>query len=306
MSNFIFIFSNVIIPIFLQIAAGFLLQKKFDLNINTLSKVQMFLLTPALLFTKIYSSSLKGSLFLSIMVFCLLLFIGLNLLSTGMARLLKFKRPQATSFVNSVTLYNSGNYCIPLVQLLYNTSFAMAVQIIIMMTQSILTNTFGIFNSNRGKQNVKTALLSTLKMPVAYVVLLAIAIRSVHINVWTPILSSMNILGSGLVPLALVTLGAQLANTKFSFKLPRVYLSNSLRLLVSPFLAYLLSLAMGLHGVAGQVLVICSAAPTAVNSVLIALEYDNEPDFAAQSVFTSTIFSSLTVTLVIYLSTRFI
>ena len=120
------------------------------------------------------------------------------------------------------------------------------------------------------------------------------------------ILSSMDILGSGLVPLALVTLGAQLANTKFSFKLPRVYISNVMRLIISPIIAFGLTQLMGLHGIVGQVLVICSAAPTAVNSVLIALEYDNEPDYAAQAIFTSTIFSSFTVTLVIYLATRLV
>lgn len=306
MANFIFIFTNVIIPIFLQIAAGFILQKKFNLNINTLSKVQMFLLTPSLLFTKIYSSELKSSIFVSIMLFCMTIFVLLYFLSWSIGKIFKFKRSQISAFINSVTLYNSGNYCIPLIQLLYKSSYALSVQIIIMMTQSVLTNTFGIFNSNRGNKNVKHALISTLKMPVAYIVILAISIRSLHISVWSPILSSMDILGSGLVPLALVTLGAQLANTKFSFKLPRVYVSNSMRLLVSPFIAYILTLVMGLHGVVGQVLVICAAAPTAVNSVLIALEYDNEPDYAAQAIFTSTVFSSFTVTLVIYLATKFI
>lgn len=306
MSNFLFIFVNVIVPIFLQIGAGFVLQKKFNLNINTLSKVQMFLLTPSLLFTKIYSSQLKSSIFLSIMLFCLTIFITLYFFSLSIGKIFKFKQSQTSAFINSVTLYNSGNYCIPLIQLLYKSSYALAVQIIIMMTQSVLTNTFGIFNSNRGNKNVKHALISTFKVPVVYIVTLAIIIRSLHISVWSPVLSSMDLLGQGLVPLALVTLGAQLANTKFSFKLPRVYVSNFIRLLISPLIAYFLALAMGLHGIVGQVLVICSSAPTAVNSVLIALEYDNEPDFAAQAIFTSTVFSSLTVTLVIYLATKFI
>jgi predicted permease len=306
MTNFSFIFINVILPIFFLIAAGFVLQKKFDLNVNSLSKVQMYLLIPSLLFTKIYSSDLSKELFLSIIIFCIILFFILYALSWFLGKTLGYNRAQTSAFINSVTLYNSGNYCIPLIQLLYNNPLSFSVQIIVMMTQSILMNTVGIFNSSIGNKSIKHAILNTLRVPMIYIVTIALIARTFHIQVWSPVLSSMDLLGQGLVPLALVTLGAQLANTKFSFKLPRVYISNLMRLILSPIIAYLLTLFFNLHGIVGQVVVICSAAPSAVNSVLIALEYDNEPDFAAQSVFTSTVFSSVTVTLVIYFVTKFI
>ena len=306
MSNFLFIFINVIIPIFIQIILGYLLQKKFQLNINTLSKVQMYVFIPALLFTKIYHSDIGGKLFITIMLFCVIIFFLLYGMSWFLGKIFNYERSEVSAFINSVTLYNSGNYCIPLIQLLYNNPFALSVQIIIMMTQNILTNSVGIFNSNIGNKGFKDAVINTLKVPMIYIVILAIIIKTEGIPIWPPVLSSLDILGTGLVPLALITLGAQLANTKFSFKLHKVYLSNFMRLVLAPALAYLLTLVLGLNGVVGQVLVICSAAPTAVNSMLIALEYKNEPDFAAQAIFTSTIFSSVTVTMVIYFATKFI
>jgi malate permease and related proteins len=306
MTKFLFIFINVILPIFLQITAGFVFQKKFKLNIEALSKLQLYILVPSLLFTKIYLSDIGSGLFLSIMLFCTLIFIILYGVSWLLGKLLRYNRSQTSAFINSVTLYNSGNYCIPLIQLLYNNPFAFSIQIIVMVTQSILTNTVGIFNSSFGNKSMGHAFLNTLKVPMVYVVLLAVTTKALHINVWSPLLSSMEMLGQGLVPLALITLGAQLASTKFSFKLPKVYIANVMRLILSPAIAYLLTLIMGLHGVVGQVLIICSAAPTAVNSVLIALEYKNEPDYAAQAIFTSTVFSAVTVTMVIYFATRFI
>lgn len=306
MVNFIFIFTNVIVPIFFLIIGGFSLQKKFRLDVNTLSKVQMYLFIPALLFSKIYESNIGKSLFLSIMIYCVILFSILYAVSLFLGKLFKFKKSQKSAFINSICLYNSGNYCIPLIQLLYNNPYALSIQIIVMMTQNILTNTVGIFNSNIGNKNFKHAIINTLKAPMVYIVLLAISTRFFHITVWPPALSAMNLLGQGLVPLALVTLGAQLANTPFNFKLRKVYLSNIIRLVVSPLLAFVLLRLMGIHGIVGQVLVICSAAPTAVNSMLLALEYKNEPDFASQAIFTSTIFSSVTVTFVIYFATKFI
>jgi malate permease and related proteins len=113
MANFLFIFTNVILPIFFLIAAGFVLQKKFDLNVNSLSKVQMYLLIPSLLFTKIYSTDLSKELFMSIIIFCVVLFFVLYALSWLLGKLLGYNRPQTSAFINSVTLYNSGNYCIP-------------------------------------------------------------------------------------------------------------------------------------------------------------------------------------------------
>ena len=47
---------------------------------------------------------------------------------------------------------------------------------------------------------------------------------------------------------------------------------------------------------------IASAMPTSVNSAVIAEEYKNYPEFAAQVVLFSTIISAFTVSLVIYLA----
>lgn len=302
--DFLFIFIHVIIPIFLQVAGGYTLQKKFKLDINTLSKIQMYLFIPALMFSKIYQSEVKESVFILIMLNCTLLFFLLYLIAFVVAKLFRFKKSQTTAFANSICLYNSGNYCIPLIQLLYNSPYALAIQIIIMMTQTVLTNTVGIFSSNIGNRSLKPALINTLKMPMIYIVALAILARAWQVPVGKPILSALDILGQGLVPLALVTLGAQLANTPFKLKIRKVYLSNFIRLIVSPVVAFLLVMVMGIRGIEAQVIIICSAAPTAVNSMLLALEYDNEPEFASQAILTSTLMSAMTVTAVIYFVTK--
>ena len=171
MMNFVFIFVNVIIPIFFQIAGGFVLQRKFKMDINTLSKVQMYLLIPALLFSKIYQSNIGKSLFLSIMIYCVIIFFILYIVALFLGRLFRFKRSQISAFINSICLYNSGNFCIPLIQLLYNSPYAISIQIIVMMTQNILTNTVGIFNSNIGNKSFKHAIINTLKVPMIYIVM---------------------------------------------------------------------------------------------------------------------------------------
>jgi hypothetical protein len=43
-------------------------------------------------------------------------------------------------------------------------------------------------------------------------------------------------------------------------------------------------------------------APTAVNVALTSMEFDNNPEFASQAVLTSTVFSAVTLTIVIILA----
>ena len=106
--------------------------------------------------------------------------------------------------------------------------------------------------------------------------------------------------------LAIITLGAQLTQIKVNFSNAKVYISNILRLLVSPLVAYLWVMFLGIQGLTAQVLVIGLGAPTAVNVVIASIELDNEPEFASQAVFTSTLLASITLSLVIFLVFKFI
>ncbi|MFP3390431.1 hypothetical protein [Brevibacillus sp. SIMBA_040] len=61
---------------------------------------------------------------------------------------------------------------------------------------------------------------------------------------------------------------------------------------------------MGLGGITAQALFIVSAIPTSRNSAALALEYGNEPEFAAQAVLVSTLLSTVTLTMCITLSSH--
>lgn len=64
-----------------------------------------------------------------------------------------------------------------------------------------------------------------------------------------------------------------------------------MRLLVAPVLSLVLLRVFGLEGIVAQVLWIASAIPSSRNSAALALEYNNEPEFAAQAMLVSTLLS---------------
>lgn len=300
-----YLFLNVLMPIFLQVFAGFLLQKRFPTEIGSLSKVQFYVFIPAIAFTSLYTTTLGGSLLLAIIASCVLVALVLFGISWLVVRGARLDMEKRHALYNAVTIYNSGNYCIPLIQLLYNTPFSYSVQIVIVLVQSVLTNTFGIYNTDAKGLNLAKLLRVVLYMPTTLAMLAAVACRLLDVTVWQPMMVSLNVLASGLVPLALVTLGAQLATSKIGQFPLDVWVSGFLRLLIGPLVAWVIVRLLGIEGVAAQVIIICSGAPSAVNTVVLALEFKGDAEFASKTVLLSTLLSAVSMPLVIGMALRY-
>ncbi len=293
------IISSILLPIFVQIAVGFMLQKKLKFDIRSLSRVQIYAFIPALIFMKFYTSALSGDYILQISGFTIALFIILMVIATGVGKGLKLPKKKEKAFVNAVTLRNQGNYGIPLITLLYlksGSELALSIHMIVLLNTNILLNTVGLYNASSGTYTSKEALLKILKLPMIYTIGLGFIFKYMHIGVPEPIVTTLNIMGSGVVPLALFTLGAQLAETKFDFRDQTISIAAIMRLILSPLLAFALVYAFGIEGTMAQVLIIGASAPTAVNSVLLSIEFDGDATYAAQAVLITTLLSFVTVT----------
>lgn len=309
MSSFMYIISTIIQPIFIIIAIGYLIQKKFDLHIPSLSKIQIYVLVPSLVFNTLYFSALKGELIGKIVLFNIVFFCLLIALSTGVAKLLKLPRTKEKAFVNAVSLRNIGNYGIPLVSLLYtskNADFAMSIHMISVITCVVLMYTIGLYNASSGNYGWKEALKNIMGIPIIYVITLAVILRQMPFDVPSGIISATSFLGGCVAPLALFTLGAQLAKTEYKFGDLSLYVCNGLRLLVSPLMAYFLAVLLKMDTLTTSIMVIGAATPTAVNSLFLAIEFNGDAEYASQTIFLTTLLSALTVTGIIFLLTPMI
>ena len=305
MNEMIIIFTDVLLPIFIIIIAGFLIQKKFSFNLDTLTKIQLYLLIPSLIFLNIANSELQKDLVIQIVSFTVILFFALMLISFIIARLFKLERKREKAFMNAVILRNQGNFGIPVITLLFLASgneFPLAVHMISLFSTNLLLNTIGLYNASSGTYTSKEAMIKVLKLPMIYVVLFGFLFKEFHIEIPNPIESSLSIIANAVVPLALLTLGAQLANAKLSLLNKTLPIAVILRLIASPLIAYLMTIIMGINGEMAQVLIIGSSAPTAVNSVLLAIEFKGDAQYASETVFLTTLLSTITVSIVIMLT----
>lgn len=303
MTELIVILKDIILPIFIMIAIGYIMQLKFRLDLNTLAKLNIYFLVPGFMFVTLYTTEFDGSLFAFIVFFFMLFVLILYIISRLVARFLKLNRDKQTLFSNSVIFYNSGNYGIPVNDLVFQSDpFAMSIQVVAMAFQNIFLFSYGIFSLRSAQTGKLAALLGYFKMPVVYALIAGITFNVLNVSLPDFVFVPANYIADATIGVALVTLGAQVAKIKFVPGMWSVYLSLTIRLVIGPLVALGLIYLFRLEAVTAQALFIASAMPTSVNSAIIAQEYSDYPEFAAQTVLFSTLISAITVTVVIYCS----
>src|SRR5690625_5178940 len=280
---------------------GFFMQRKFDLNLQTLARLNIYFLVPGFIFVKLYSTEISAHLFGSVLFFFILYVILLFIIASFVGKLIGLDKGKKTTFVNSAMFFNSGNYGVPVNDLVFRGDpFAMSIQVIMLTLQNIFLFSYGIFSLQAVKIGKLKAALGYFKMPVLYAMLAGVLLNIFNVPipsfVWVP----ANYIADAMIALALFTLGMQVAEIKFTSGLSTVYCSITLRLIIGPIIALGIIYAFQVEGIVAQALLIGSAMPTSVNSAVIAQEYNNYPNFAAQIVLFSTLLSALTVSLVIY------
>jgi predicted permease len=304
MSIFVHILWTNVLPMSVMIALGVMIHRAFSLDIKTLSKMNFYLFSPAIMFDLLYNTAISMSLIGKIMFFLVLFMVAQYIVVEVVIRIRGYSPGMKSAMRNSVLFYNSANYGIPLNQLAFaGNEKTLAIQVIIMMMQSLVPNTYGIYNVNAHKADMRAIRRTILSMPVIYVIPLALLMRNFNVPIPQPLATPIDYLSNAFIGTALITLGVQLGSMEWKIKrslLIDVSLSGMLRLLVGPLLAWLIVWLMGLDKLTAAALIVSSAVPTSLSSVLLAVEFDNEAEFASQSVFVSTILSIITVTAVIF------
>ena len=296
------IFVQVCLPIVLVVGAGWIMDRKFSLQLESLVKLNLYLMVPAFVFVRLLDTPLGGKEAGYVMggVFSVILLCGV--VSTVVSRVLHLDLRASKAHALASMLGNCGNFGIPLVTLAFGKEAA-AVQVYVLVTMNVSTFTVGVFLANAtqesGWRGHARALMATLRQPAIYAVASAAICKSlgVHVSEVAWLWSPLEMLASALVGFALVTLGVQLSQTKPAPLRAPLISALTVRLLVAPLLAWALTHFLPVPKATAAVMILTAGAPVAVNSALLAHEFGGDREFATASVFYSTILSLFTVTL---------
>lgn len=294
MTTFATILTNNILPAFLVMAAGVILDRGLQVDKRALSRTAIYVLTPCLVFSSIVESTVDPAQFGSMIVYVLVLTLVLVLLALGVARALGWSRSMTDALILSTAFLNAGNFGLPIVLFSFG-ELGLELATVFYVASNLSCNSLAAFFAARGNGGGRKALLSVLRLPGPYAFVLALGLRLLGVSVPGPLLRPVALIGGASVPVLLMMLGLQLSQTRVSRRYGQIAVGVFLRLGVGALVGLGLAEVLGLEGLARSVAVTEAATPTAVNSALMAIEFGSDADYVTSVTFCSTLFSGVTL-----------
>jgi predicted permease len=289
------IFIDNILPILAVAGMGYLLARYLRADVNTLSRVTLYALTPCLVFNLLVTSAISADEFGRLLLFTLGTVLGIGAIAWLVTRTLRLDRVTASALMVVAMFSNGGNYGLPLASFAFGQA-AMARATIYFVVSVVLTYTLGIVVASSSRRGVRAALLGVFKIPTVYAAMAAIVVLATHTQLPSVAMRPIELLSKAAIPVMLLVLGMQLERAVKPERPHLVGLAVGLRLIVSTLLGFALARIVGLDGVARQAGILQTAMPVAVITTILAVEFQIEPTFVTSVVFLSTLLSPLTLT----------
>ncbi len=302
LNTFGFLLANVVLPILLMSLLGVWLQRRTALDFPTLSKVQVNLLAPCFMLVKLSDSTLSWA-DMGLVAVALLgsqLLLGVPIWAFLKARGTPLR--SASVMLLASVVFNSGNYGIPLADRAFPDRGAAPQALIVVISNTTIWLLGYMLMGAQGRRK-RDAFYEFLRSPLAGATIAALILKATGLRLPEPVHFAAETVGKGLVPMALIALGAQLGQR---FNWPnwrRVSPVLILKLAAHPLAMAAVVWMLGLWPWPGALLIVAASAPSAVYAFLLASELDGDAELAADCVFWSTALSAVTVTVVLTLVT---
>jgi hypothetical protein len=143
----------------------------------------------------------------------------------------------------------------------------------------------------------------TLLNPGIVAVFIGFAMFLTSTQLPLPIFKALDLMGSTTTPLSMFFVGSILADmeAKKIFTNIKVFWASVIRLVVLPLMILWILKLMNLDEIMTGIPVVITAMPVAANCAIFATKYGNDYQLASQGVFISTMFSMLTIPLIVTL-----
>lgn len=290
--------TQVTLPIVVVAGLGFALQRKLALDAGSLNRLQIYVLLPCFLVLKLSARFPAHEAGVTIW-FTLLQFIVLVAVGWSAGALLRMPHDQRAALALSASFANSGNYNIPLVQLAFGDTYIPHQAVIVGLHAVLFASLGGIVLAQDARGWTGTA-RAMLRTPLIPAVAIGLLLRAADLQLPAAMALPLQLLGSAYAPVALFSLGVQLASVRIAVPPAPVAAAVVLRVLAAPLLTWLAVMALGLPRGLGDMLVVTAGAPVAVFLSVICAEYRTGADVAPATVFISTILSPVTITALLF------
>ena len=292
------VFLNVVTPVFILVVIGYFVGPRLKIEARSLSRTAYFVFIPAFVFNIISEAKIDSGLALQMLSFILVAQIAVALLGFLVGKALRQSREITAAFVLIATFGNVGNFGLPLIVFRLGET-ARTYATVYFVATVFISFVICVGVASWARSGGVTAVFSVFKTPalIALIPALVFNITDVEVPIFLSRLSGL--LGQAMIPVMLVTLGVQMGEIpkiKINFN---VFAASTVRLIGGPVLALLIVPYFGLEGLERSTGILQAAMPAAVLASIIALEYKLLPEFVTTTVLFSTLYSILTLTVIL-------
>ena len=291
----------IILPVLIIFSIGFIGQRLIGFDIKSVSTVALYLMSPFLAFRTFFTNRLTMD-YLYIVIFCLVLTVFLFAIVWITGLFMKATRPELSAMVLGGVFMNSGNYGAPVVLFAFGAvGFDYAV--IMMVFQSLLMNTIGIFFASLGgeeKATLKQSMNRVIRMPLIYAAFAGVLFQVFSITMPTALMEGISLVADASIPTVMLVLGMQLAaisRKRVAYRY--VTAVTVIRMVASPLVAAAILFFMPVSDLLRSVIILQAAMPAAANTTMFALQFGTEPDLVSFTTFITTLISIVTIPIVL-------
>jgi predicted permease len=273
------IFATAILPIIALAGVGVVLGRLRDIDIDPLNTVTVYVLVPALIFHSIATASFGGATLARIGVATAAYLVAMVVVSEAVGRLFGLDEPILSALVLVSAFPNSGNYGIPLTEFAFGAT-GRSTAVVYLTAQAILLYTGGVYIAQRsGGTHGIGGMKRALKIPLVYAVVAAVLAR--YLGVVPPAestaMATLALVGNASIPVMLLILGIQLADTDYGAALSQVGIASVLKMAVAPAVGVGIALAVGFRDpTVARTFVLECATPAAITPLLLVVEFGGE------------------------------
>jgi len=292
----------IILPVLIIFSIGYIGQKLIGFDIKSISTAALYLMSPFLAFRTFYTNELTMDYFF-IVLFSSILTIVLLVVVWITALIMKATRQQLSAMILGGVFMNSGNYGAPVVLFAFGAvGFDYAV--IMMVFQSLLMNTIGIFFASIGgeeKATLRQSVQRMIRMPLIYAAFLGIGLQLLSVPIPTTLMEAISLVADASIPTVMLVLGMQLAvisRKRVAYRYVSVV--TVIRMVASPLIAVGILYFMPVNDLLKAVIIVQASMPAAANTTMLALQFGTEPDLVSFTTFFTTLISIITIPVVLF------
>ena len=280
---------NVILPVVLVAGTGFLFARLTHVDEKPLTQLSFYVLTPALIFHSMLNRSVSMTDLGAVALFVLIMHGLLLLIGAVGVRRTGWDENTRASALLSLTMNNCGNYGLAILLFAFgDAGFTLGVLYMVSHLLYQVIGGVGIASWHRSMKK-RQLVLTILKVPWLYALALALIVRLLGWELPETLARPIELVAGATIPVQLLLLGMALSRVRVGNLLRQAVPISLAKLIIPPLLAWGLTAILGFDGLLRSVVILQASAPTAVNALVLSLQYGRRSELTASVVLMTTI-----------------